>query len=45
MGNVLADLVPLIIGAAAVPVWIAIVLLLRSDSEYRWQPCVRGRAT
>ncbi len=33
MGNVLADLVPLIIGAAAVPVWIMIVLLmLRSDN-------------
>ena len=33
MGNVLTDLVPLIIGAAAVPVWIMIVLLmLRSDN-------------
>jgi len=33
MGNVLTDLIPLIIGAAAVPVWIMIVLLmLRSDN-------------
>ncbi len=46
MGNVLADLVPLIIGAAAVPVWIMIVLLmLRSDNGVSVAAAFVGGAT